>query len=60
MVCARTRPPSTEIGFAPEMIAWSGHAAYFIRIRSKAGMTAYLISLALAGLIAITVLEGLS
>jgi hypothetical protein len=29
----RTRPPSMEIGFAPEMIApGAGHAAYFILV----------------------------
>jgi hypothetical protein len=47
------------IGFAPELIA-SDHAAYLIHINSEASMTAYLISLALAGLIAIAVWEAFS
>jgi hypothetical protein len=47
------------IGFAPEMIA-SDHAAYSFHMRQEASMTAYLISLALAGLIAIAVWEGFS
>lgn len=52
----RTRPP-VGIGFAPEMIGFD-HAAHFIS--SEKPMTAYLISLALVGLIAIAVWEGCS
>lgn len=57
---ARTRPLLEEIGFAPEMIASGDHAAHLIHSREEAGMTAYLISLALAGLVAIAVWEGFS
>jgi len=47
------------IRFAPEMIApRSGHAAHFIE--GEKPMTAYLISLALVGLIAIAVWEEAS
>jgi hypothetical protein len=38
----------------------SDHAAHLIREQQEAGMTAYLISLALVGLIAIVVWEGCS
>jgi hypothetical protein len=44
------------IGFAPETIADGDHAAHFIQGESP--MAAYLISLALVGLIAIAVWEG--
>jgi len=52
----RTRPP-VGIGFAPEMI---GLAIMRRFISSEKPMTAYLISLALVGLIAIAVWEGSS
>jgi hypothetical protein len=44
------------IGFAPEMIVDGDHAAHLFR--EGIPMTAYLISLALVGLIAIAVWEG--
>ena len=53
----RTRPP-VGIGFAPEMISLSIMPHIFIS--SEKPMTAYLISLALVGLIAIAVWEGCS
>jgi hypothetical protein len=53
---AAVRGPMPGIRFAPEMIAPdSDHAAYFISEGQT--MTAYLISLALVGLIAIAVWE---
>ena len=48
-----------EIGFAPEMIA-GDHAAHFHSHTAEADMTAYLISLALVGLVAIALSEGFS
>jgi len=49
------------IGFAPEMIALNASCRTFNSCQNReASMTAYLISLALAGLIAIAVWEGLS
>jgi hypothetical protein len=42
------------------MIARGDHAASFNSPRKGAGMTAYLITLALAGLVAIAVWEGFS
>lgn len=48
-----------EIGFAPEMIG-GDHAAHFHSRTEEAGMTAYLISLALVGLVAIALSEGFS
>jgi hypothetical protein len=55
-----------EIGFAPEMTARERSCRAFIRFTlqpifgEQAGMTAYLISLALAGLVAIALWEGFS
>jgi MFS superfamily sulfate permease-like transporter len=58
-----------EIGFAPEMIAPTAIMPHiFLRVIAprndgsgeEAGMTAYLISLALAGLVVIVLWEGLS
>ncbi len=46
------------IGFAPEMIAQEAITPHMVHIRREASMTAYLISLALAGLVAIAVWEG--
>jgi hypothetical protein len=48
------------IGFAPEMAVSSGHAAQLNSRRKRSDMTAYLIALALAGLVAIAVWEGFS
>ena len=48
-----------EIGFAPEMIA-GDHAAHFHSHTAEADMTAYLISLALVGLVVIALSEGFS
>jgi hypothetical protein len=47
-------------GFAPEMIVVPCDHAAHLNSRSEPPMTAYLISLALAGLIAIAVWEGFS
>jgi hypothetical protein len=52
----RTRPP-VGIGFAPEMIGLRSCCNF---ISSEKPMTAYLISLALVGLIAIAIWEGCS
>jgi hypothetical protein len=55
------RGPREGIGFAPEMIgSISDHAADLIPKQQEAVMTAYLISLALVGLVAIAVWEGFS
>jgi len=52
-------PGSTEIGFAPETIAlFARSAAHLFSLGEK--MTAYLISLAIAGLVAILLWETLS
>ncbi|PPQ20807.1 hypothetical protein CV770_03350 [Bradyrhizobium sp. AC87j1] len=53
-------PEDTEIGFAPETIAprLARSAAHFLSYGGM--MTAYLISLALAGLVAIVLWETLS
>jgi hypothetical protein len=57
----RTRPLRFEgYGFAPEMIVVPCDHAAHLNSRSEPPMTAYLISLALAGLIAIAVWEGFS
>jgi hypothetical protein len=48
------------IGFAPEMIASAIMPHIFIHVGEKISMTAYLISLALAGLIALAVWEEFS
>jgi hypothetical protein len=50
----------TEIGFAPEMTASIRSCRTFDSDQARPDMTAYLISLALAGLVAIAVWEGLS
>jgi hypothetical protein len=50
--------PGAGIGFAPETIASSRSAALFAFMEEP--MTAYLISLALIGLVAIVLLEALS
>jgi hypothetical protein len=50
---------SMEIRFAPEMVAWSDHAAYLFHTAQEAEMTAFLIALALAGLVAIAAWEAL-
>jgi hypothetical protein len=50
--------PLTRIGFAPETIAPSAICRAFLRKDKR--MTAYLISLALLGLVAIVVAEFLS
>jgi hypothetical protein len=47
------------MGFAPEMIAQEAIMPQWF-IHREASMTAYLISLALAGLVAIAVWEGLA
>jgi hypothetical protein len=49
-----------EIGFAPEMTVRIRSCRIFDFDQARPGMTAYLISLALAGLVAIAVWEGLS
>jgi hypothetical protein len=46
------------IRFAPEMIAWSDHAAHLFHTAQEAHMTAFLIALALAGLVAIAACEA--
>ncbi len=48
------------IGFAPEMIAQEAIMPHMVHPQREASMTAYLISLALAGLVAIAVWEGLA
>jgi hypothetical protein len=48
------------IGFASEMIAQEAIKPHMVHTRREASMTAYLISLALAGLVAIAVWEGLA
>jgi hypothetical protein len=48
------------MGFAPEMIAQKAIMPYMVHPQREASMTAYLISLALAGLVAIAVWEGLA
>ena len=48
-----------EIRFAPEMIASSNHAARLFHTELEADMTAFLIALALVGLVAIAVWEVL-
>jgi hypothetical protein len=48
------------MGFAPEMIAQEAIMPYMVHPQREASMTAYLISLALAGLVAIAVWEGLA
>ena len=70
--CARTRrrrrgrgprphaASLAEIGVAPEMTVSIRSCRIFDSDRARPGMTAYLISLALAGLVAIAVWEGLS
>jgi hypothetical protein len=55
----RTRPPPMEIGFAPEMIASSLIMPHILFTQRDAGMTAYLISLALAVLVVIVMWDGL-
>jgi hypothetical protein len=53
-VHGRTRPPPMEIGFAPEMIASIAIMPHILFTQGIGGsMTAYLISLALAGLVVI-------
>jgi hypothetical protein len=49
-----------EIGFAPEMIVSIRSCRIFDSDQARPDMTAYLISLALAGLVVIAVSEGLS
>ncbi|MDP3076630.1 hypothetical protein [Bradyrhizobium sp.] len=46
-----------EIRFAPEMIASSDHAAHLFHTELEADMTASLIALALAGLVAVVAWE---
>jgi hypothetical protein len=58
-VLAPLRSPDTEIGFAPETIAPHSRSAAHFLCRGET-MTAYLISLALAGLVAIALWETLS
>jgi hypothetical protein len=48
------------IGFAPEMIASAIMPHILIHVGETTSMTAYLISLALAGLIALAVWDGFS
>ena len=50
-------PEDTEIGFAPETIAPDGRDLPRIFFAKEETMTAYLISLALAGLVAIVLWE---
>ena len=53
-------PPWIAFGFAPGMIAQEAIMPHMVHPQRGAGMTAYLISLALAGLVAIAVWEGLA
>jgi hypothetical protein len=48
------------IGFAPEMIAQEAIMPHMVHRQREASMTAYLISLALAGLVTIALWEGLA
>jgi hypothetical protein len=57
---ARAPPIRSAMQIAPEMIARDDHAAHHTDFRRETIMTAYLISLALAGLVAIAVWEGFS
>jgi hypothetical protein len=58
--CERRSAIALGIGFAPEMIAQAIMPHILFIPDEEAGMTAYLISLALTGLILIVLWEGLS
>lgn len=67
MICSENRFPLFRIMLArtreraaPEMIAQEAIMPHMVHPQREASMTAYLISLALAGLVAIAVWEGLA
>jgi len=57
-LAASVSGPRERIGFAPETIAPTAICRAFYSRKREQRMTAYLISLALAGLIALAVWEG--